>query len=95
MKNLLITASSAKRLKHYLEPLSDSVQLYEMSDDGEIKYQGTTVQFDQLDIHLGWFNHDVIASPINRDYAIAMLKSANLEWMQSLSAGLDDPFFKS
>jgi len=47
-----------------------------------------------LNIHLGWLSRDLIEQNTNRIFATSILKSPNLQWVQSLAAGVDDPFFK-
>lgn len=95
MMNLLIADSGAERLKQELAEYAEAVALYLMHDGGEITHNGTVVPAGEADIHLGWFSRDVMSNGYTRDYAIQLLKAANLQWVQSASAGLDDPFFKS
>lgn len=95
MRNLLIADSGAARLEQELSQLKDHIQLYIMHEGGRITHEGKEINPAEADIHLGWFSRDVIAGGYTREYAVQLLKAANLEWVQSLSAGLDDPFFKS
>ena len=93
MFNLLMPASAAERLSAELAPLLDRVQLYLMHEGGKITRDGEPVEAADVDIHLGWFGNDVMFASYSRDYAIQLLKSPNLKWVQSGSAGLDNPFF--
>jgi phosphoglycerate dehydrogenase-like enzyme len=95
MRNLLIADGGAERLEQELAELKDQVQLYVMHEGGRITHEGKEVNPAEADIHLGWFSRDVLAGGYTREYAVQLLKATNLEWVQSLSAGLDDPFFKS
>mgnify|MGYP000090619367 CR=1 FL=1 len=93
MKNLLIAASAVKRLATQLANFTDKVNLFEMQADGSVTHGGEPVSLADIDIHCGWLSSDIMAAKLTRDYAISLLKSSTLEWVQSLSAGLDDPFF--
>lgn len=93
MRNLLIADSGYARLKTELDELVSDVNIYQMHSGGKISFNGNPVEAAEADIHLAWFSRDVVAEDYTRDYAVQMLKAENLEWIQSLSAGLDDPFF--
>jgi len=93
MKNLLIAAAAAKRLATQLASFSHQMNVFEMQVDGSVTHHGELVSVEGIDIHCGWLSHDIISAKLTRDYAVSLLKSTTLEWMQSLSAGLDDPFF--
>jgi phosphoglycerate dehydrogenase-like enzyme len=96
LKNLLIAKSAYERLKDQININQDKLCIYKISEDGEIEYEGQIIDAssDPLDIHLGWLNQDLIKQNTNRIFAKSILKSPNLEWIQSLAAGVDDPFFK-
>ena len=94
MQNLLISASGAERLKSQLNQHAGKINLYLMHEGGKITLDGNEVDTADADIHLGWFSRDVVAEGYAREYAVQLLKAANLKWVQSLSAGLDDPFFQ-
>lgn len=94
MKNLLIPVTAAERLQAELEPLKDAVNLYLMHSGDKITFNGEAVEPGSVDIHYGWFGRDVMFGEFGREYAIQLLKSQGLEWVQSASAGLDNAFFK-
>ena len=93
MKNLLIADTGAERLQSELSELRSEINLYVMGSGGEITCNGENVEPATAEVHYGWFSRDVVAADYTREYAVQMLKAPNLEWVQSLSAGLDDPFF--
>lgn len=93
MRNLLIADTGAERLIEPLTALKDHINLYIMQSGGKLTFNGEQVDPAEADIHLGWFSRDVVAADYTREYAVQMLKAQNLQWVQSLSAGLDDPFF--
>ncbi|MFT5693319.1 MAG: phosphoglycerate dehydrogenase-like enzyme [Oceanicoccus sp.] len=93
MKNLLIAASAAERLALPLAHFSNKMNLFEMLSDGSVTHHGKPVSLAEIDIHCGWLSSDIMAANLTRDFAVTLLKSSTLEWVQSLSAGLDDPFF--
>lgn len=93
MYNLLIPDAAADRLKAKLEPLLDQVDLYLMHEGGKITLDGADVDPTGMDIHFGWFSRDVMFGGYSREYAIQLLKAPNLKWVQSASAGLDNPLF--
>jgi len=91
--NLLIPDIAVERLQAELSPLKDRINCYLMHEGGQISLNGEAVNADAVDIHLGWFSHDVMFGSYSRDYAVRLLKSPNLKWVQSASAGLDNPLF--
>lgn len=93
MLNLLIPDTAAERLQADLSPLNDRIMFYQMHEGGKITLNGDTVNPDEADIHLGWFSNDVMFGNYGREFAVQLLKSPNLKWVQSASAGLDNPFF--
>ncbi len=95
MRNLLIADSGAERLASELDAFKQDIALYLMHEGGKISHNGVELQPGEAEIHLGWFSRDVMFNNYTRDYAIQLLKASKLEWVQSASAGLDDPFFKS
>ena len=42
---------------------------------------------------LAWATHDLFVTPVARDFMVALLKSPGLKWLQSASAGVDNPVF--
>lgn len=93
MLNLLIPDAAAERLQAELSPFNDRISLHQMHKGGKITLNGKTVKPEEADIHLGWFSHDVMFGNYGREYAVQLLKSTNLKWVQSATAGLDNPFF--
>jgi len=93
MQNLLIPDAASQRLEAELLPLLDNIKLYKMHAGGKITFNGEPVDPADTDIHYGWFSHDVMFGGYGRQYSIQLLKSPNLKWVQSATAGLDNPFF--
>lgn len=93
MQNLLIPDAASERLDAELAPLLDNINLYKMHEGGKITFNGEPVDPADADIHYGWFSRDVMFGGYGREYAVQLLKSPNLKWVQSASAGLDNPFF--
>ncbi|MFT7685253.1 MAG: phosphoglycerate dehydrogenase-like enzyme [Candidatus Azotimanducaceae bacterium] len=100
LKNLLIAKSANERLQVEIENIINASQkqinIYTISKDSEIEHEGQLVEssLEPLDIHLAWFNRDLIEQDTSRIFATSVLKSPSLEWVQSLAAGFDNPFFK-
>jgi phosphoglycerate dehydrogenase-like enzyme len=42
---------------------------------------------------LAWATHDLFVTPVARDFMVTLLKSPGLKWLQSASAGVDNPVF--
>jgi phosphoglycerate dehydrogenase-like enzyme len=93
MRNLLIPDAASKRLNAELSPLLDSINLYKMHEGGKITFKGQRIDPEDADIHYGWFSRDVMFGGYGREYAVQLLKSPNLKWVQSATAGLDNSFF--
>ncbi|MBL4680877.1 MAG: D-2-hydroxyacid dehydrogenase [Pseudomonadales bacterium] len=96
MKNLLIAESAYHRLKNEIDLHKDKLRIYTLSAIGKIQLECEAVDADieTLDINLGWFSRDLIEDKTSQTFAVNMLKSPKLEWMQTLSAGVDHSFFK-
>ncbi len=96
MKNLLIAKSAYERLKEEININQDKLNIYKISEDSKIEHKGEILapSPSPLDIHLGWLSRDLIEQNTNRIFATSILKSPKLEWVQSLAAGVDNPFFK-
>lgn len=96
LKNLLIAETAYQRLKDKIDQHKEKLKIVTINTEGKILLDGKEIDADieTLDIHLGWFSRDVLEGDINKFFAVCMLKSPKLEWMQTLSAGVDHPFFK-
>ena len=42
---------------------------------------------------IAWATHDLFVTPVARDFMVTLLKSPGLKWLQSASAGVDNPVF--
>jgi len=94
MKNLLLTNASHAMLKDYLAPLSDKVRVIDLQSDGTLQLNGQLVTTEQYPIHATWFSPDLIGNKTVRHFIQQVTTATEMEWMQTITAGLDAPFFK-
>lgn len=87
---LLIYEPSYRRLAGSISPEVEPVL---MNDAGETTLGGRPVTVEDAAIEAGWMNADLWAGGPGRDYAVALLKSPGLRWVQSGAAGFDNPVF--
>ena len=87
---LLIYEPSYRRLAGSISP---EVAPVLMNDAGETTLGGRPVTVEDAAIEAGWMNADLWAGGPGRDYAVALLKSPGLRWVQSGAAGFDNPVF--
>jgi phosphoglycerate dehydrogenase-like enzyme len=64
-----------------------------MDETGALTVDGHAVAIEDAGVEAAWTSGDLWTSPVARDFAIAVLKSQGLKWMQSSAAGFDHPMF--
>jgi phosphoglycerate dehydrogenase-like enzyme len=94
MKNLLLTTASHAMLKDFLRPFSEQVHVIELQDDGTLHLNDQVVTAEQYPIHATWLSPDLIGNKTVRHFTQQVTSATELEWMQTITAGLDAPFFK-
>jgi phosphoglycerate dehydrogenase-like enzyme len=94
MKNLLLTTTSHATLKDFLEPFCEQVRVLELQDDGTLKLDDQVVTTEQYPVHASWLSPDLIGNKAIRHLIQQVTDATELEWMQTITAGLDAPFFK-
>jgi phosphoglycerate dehydrogenase-like enzyme len=91
---VLIAESALLRLGHQLEEFSDTVDWYVMSADGDVSLGSESVQAAQCDIQVAWFSREVAFSAMSRTFADILLRSNDLQWIQTAAAGLNNPIYE-
>jgi phosphoglycerate dehydrogenase-like enzyme len=91
--SLLILESSWRRLADRIRRIAPDLRACIMSEDGSVSVDGKVVPIENVHANLGWANLDVFASAARRGYFRALLKIADLQWVQTASAGVDDAVF--
>jgi phosphoglycerate dehydrogenase-like enzyme len=94
MKNLLLTTASHAMLKDFLVPFSEQIHVIELQDDGTLHLNDQVVTAEQYPINATWLSPDLIGSKTVRHFVQQVTSASALEWMQTITAGLDAPFFK-
>ena len=64
-----------------------------MDADGGFSLDGAAISSDDAAPTLAWATHDLFTSPALRTFMVTLLKSPDLKWLQSSSAGVDNPVF--
>src|SRR5262245_14056754 len=91
--DLLIYEVSYQRLAERLRVLAPAMHISVMDRQGRVHVDGVEVPVEELRATIGWPNLDIFAAECRRDYFRALLKSQTIRWVQSASAGVDDPVF--
>ncbi len=64
-----------------------------MDAEGGLTLGGEAVVAEDAAPTLAWATQDLFFSPVARDFMVTLLKSPGLKWLQSASAGVDNPIF--
>ena len=64
-----------------------------MDAKGGLTLGGEAVTADDAAPTLAWATQDLFFSAVARDFMVTLLKSPGLKWLQSASAGVDNPIF--
>ena len=91
--NLLIYAPSYERIKDDLHSIVPDLAPIIMMSDGRLVQDGAEISVDQIAPDVAWPNTEVYLEGPVRDFMIALLKSPNLKWVQTSSAGVEHPVF--
>ena len=89
---LLIHEASWRRLKDRLSAVH-GVEPVIMDGSGALSLGETPVAIDEAALEAAWTNNDVWFGGNAREFAVAILKSPTVKWMQSGAAGFDNPMF--
>lgn len=95
MTQILLHDNAYTRIKDQLHAISDSITPVTFKDDGTFWQDGKVVEMEALKADAAWMSNDFFRSDASRTFAIAVLKSETISWMQTASAGLDNDFFKN
>ena len=83
---VLLYRPSYERIQPLLEAQAIEIEPILMQGDGTLNAQGAHPQ-------AAWFGIDTMIGGPARDYMVAVLKSASMKWVQTASAGLDNPIW--
>ena len=95
MTQILLHDNAYTRIKDRLHAISDAITPVTFKDDGTFWQDGKAIKMEDLKANAAWMSNDFFRSGASRTFAIAVLKSATITWMQTASAGLDNDFFKN
>jgi phosphoglycerate dehydrogenase-like enzyme len=90
----LLHENAYARIKDHLGPNLGPAQFALIKDDGTFWCEDEAVRTEEINATGAWMSNDFFRSGAARDFAIHVLKSSTLKWMQTASAGLDNPFFQ-
>jgi phosphoglycerate dehydrogenase-like enzyme len=91
---LLIHSNVYERNRDTLDAQKSEVELLLMGEDGRLRLNGTEVPIEEAQPEIVFANADVFFTPVAQPFMFATLKSRALKWVQSGSAGLDNPVFR-
>lgn len=95
MTQILLHDNAYTRIKDQLHAISDDIAPVTFKDDGTFWQEGKAIEMEALKADAAWMSNDFFRSDASRTFAIAVLKSETISWMQTASAGLDNDFFKN
>lgn len=95
MTQILLHDNAYTRVKDRLHTISDDIKPVTFKDDGTFWQDGKVIEMEALRADAAWMSNDFFRSDASRTFAIAVLKSETIAWMQTASAGLDNDFFKN
>jgi phosphoglycerate dehydrogenase-like enzyme len=89
---LLFYQPAYRRLASRISEIAPDLEPVLMDDAGALSLNGQPIALDDAALDAAWTSSDIWGGPI-RDFAIAVLKSPGVKWMQSAAAGFDNPMF--
>ncbi len=93
MTRLLIYAPSAARIQAQLAAHAPRLELVLLDESGSLTMHGQPTTPETANVDIAWANNEVYESGSGGRFFRAALKSPGLAWLQSASAGYDDPIF--
>lgn len=81
-----------RRVEARLAQSGLAVEPLVMDADGDVRLRGAPADLAHAPPDAGWLGADVFTGPV-RAFCVALLKAPALRWVQSGSAGVDDPVF--
>ncbi len=91
--DLLVYERAYARIAERLAADARSVRPIVMGDDGSLIRDGRAIPRDQAKPEIAWASTDLFSAGPARDFMIFLLKSSGVRWLQTGSAGVDDPVF--
>lgn len=91
--DLLLYENAYARIAARLVKHAPQVRAIVMQDDGGLIRDGAPIARDQAKPEIAWASTDLFAGGPARDFMILLLKSSTVSWLQTGSAGVDDPVF--
>lgn len=91
--DLLLAEPSYARMAERIRAVCPDIRFSVMNAAGVISVDGKAVEMQHVAPTFGWPNLDVYVWDGRREYFRALLNSRALRWVQSGSAGVDDPVF--
>lgn len=95
MTQVLLHDNAYTRIKEQLHSVSDAIEPVTIRNDGTFWLDGVQVEGDDITAEAAWMSNDFFRGDAGRAFAITLLKSRTLKWLQTASAGLDGDFFKN
>jgi phosphoglycerate dehydrogenase-like enzyme len=92
IERLLIFENSRRPIADQLGSYAGSLEILSMNDGGVLELDGEPLAGDPAPT-IAWATADLFFSPVARDFMVTLLKSPGLKWLQSASAGVDNPVF--
>lgn len=95
MTSTFLHRTSYERLRDRLISTAPDLKIYIFEPDATITLNGSAVADAEFTPETAWINDTVFFSPHVRDFAIRLVKSGTLKWLQSGAAGYDNPLYKT
>jgi phosphoglycerate dehydrogenase-like enzyme len=94
LTQVLLMRAAYERILPLLEEAQINIDPILVEMDGTLSHEGNAVTIEQVNPKATWLSIDAMIGGPVREFAITILKSETLTWMQTGSAGFDNPMFK-
>jgi phosphoglycerate dehydrogenase-like enzyme len=94
LTQILLMRPAYERIQPLLEKDHIEIDPVLVEMDGSLTHKGEAVTIEDVSPKAAWLSIDAMIGGPVRKFAITILKSETLTWMQTGSAGFDNPLFK-
>lgn len=92
--DLLLFETAYDRIAGDIADLAAQIDIYQMSKDGRIRFNGSAVAEEELSPELAWLSLDLMYHRRVPEFAAIVSSSSALKWVQTANAGLDNPIYR-
>ena len=94
MKNILLTEVAYRKVESTLDALVSQITAVRVQLDGSLEIDGVPATIDDNPLHGAWLSPDILENGLIRTFTSQVKSAPTLEWLQTMQAGLNAPFYK-